>query len=238
MGQKTLPAQRRGAAKPKYLANKKIGISEAKYSNDISDFVGYKIKAFKVSPLKTAILAKVEFFGNRKKEDYILAPYNSYIGEEIKFEENSNGSIKKLRDIPEGKSVYNIENIPKDGGQFCRSGGTSGLVRQKKDGKVLIVMPSKKIKEFNEKCLATIGFSAGGDRKIKPLLRAGKKHHAIKRKCIEWPFVSRNSKNVKDHKFGGSGKKRPGAQVCVSRHAPPGRKVGHIAPRRTGRKNK
>jgi len=239
MAQKRLPSQRRGSARPKYVANKKIGITDAKYLRDLELYDSYEILDFKISPLRTALLAKVRFSSNTlKKEDYLLATNKSFVGQEIILNSNELGAIKKLKDIPEGTVVYNIEKIFGDGGKFCRSGSTKAIIRQKEEGKVFLKMPSKVVKEFNENCRATIGFSAGGDRKQKPLLKAGSKFHAVKRRCIEWPFVSRNSKNCKDHRFGGSGKKRPGGPTSASRHAPPGRKVGHIAPKRTGRSKK
>jgi large subunit ribosomal protein L2 len=42
--------------------------------------------------------------------------------------------------------------------------------------------------------------------------------------------------NVIDHPFGGGNRKHPGKPTTVSRNAPPGRKVGHIAARRTGKR--
>jgi large subunit ribosomal protein L2 len=40
------------------------------------------------------------------------------------------------------------------------------------------------------------------------------------------------------HPFGGGRHRHPGKPTTVSRHAPPGRKVGLIAARRTGRGKK
>jgi large subunit ribosomal protein L2 len=42
--------------------------------------------------------------------------------------------------------------------------------------------------------------------------------------------------NPRDHPFGGGAWKHPGKPITVSRNAPPGRKVGLIAARRTGMK--
>ncbi|MFW6003686.1 MAG: 50S ribosomal protein L2, partial [Halanaeroarchaeum sp.] len=41
--------------------------------------------------------------------------------------------------------------------------------------------------------------------------------------------------NAVDHPFGGGGRQHPGRPKSVSKNAPPGRKVGDLGSRRTGR---
>jgi large subunit ribosomal protein L2 len=235
MGQKTLPSQRRGAARPKYLANRKLGVSPARYPSGITQAV-VKVLDFRSDPLRDAILAKVSVSGDTPV--FIIAHHGAYVGEIIdnSAEIPNQGSVMQLGKIPDGTKVYNIENRPGDGGQLCRSPGSCAIVKQSDSGRVIIKMPSKKLKTLLDSCLVTVGSAAGAGRGLKPLLKAGAKFHSLKRRCREWPFVSRNSKNVKDHKFGGSGKKRPGSSTTCSRHAPPGAKVGSIAAKRTGDK--
>ncbi len=102
--------------------------------------------------------------------------------------------------------------------------------------KVRLKMSSKKMKEINEKCLATVGVPAGGFRKSKPFVKAGKKHHAKRARGKLYPIVRGVAMNPVDHPFGGKGK--PGIPKSTSRHAPPGKKVGSIASSRTGRRKK
>ena len=83
-------------------------------------------------------------------------------------------------------------------------------------------------------CRATIGVVAGGGRKEKPFVKAGKKYHAMKAKAIKWPRVRGVAMNAVDHPFGGGRHQHTGKPTTVSRRMPPGRKVGHIAARRTG----
>jgi large subunit ribosomal protein L2 len=61
---------------------------------------------------------------------------------------------------------------------------------------------------------------------------------AMKAKNKMWPKVSGTSMNAVDHPYGGSSTSHKGKPTSTSRNAPPGRKVGKIAPRRTGRRNK
>jgi large subunit ribosomal protein L2 len=97
-------------------------------------------------------------------------------------------------------------------------------------------MPSGNIKWLNPKCRAVVGIVAGGGRVDRPWLKAGKKYHKMKTRAAKYPRVSAVAMNPRDHPFGGGAWKHPGKPTTVSRNAPPGRKVGLIAARRTGMK--
>jgi large subunit ribosomal protein L2 len=53
-----------------------------------------------------------------------------------------------------------------------------------------------------------------------------------------WPVVCGRAKNALDHPHGGGRHPHVGRPTTVSRNTPPGRKVGHIAARRTGLRKK
>ena len=148
------------------------------------------------------------------------------------------GNILPLKNIPEGTLIYNIESQPGDGGKFVRSSGSSARVVSKMKGKVFVELPSKKQKEFNPDCRACIGRVAGSGRKEKPFYKAGKKYHAMKARNKFYPKVTAQSMNAVDHPFGGSRSSRKGRPTIAPRFAPPGRKVGMLSPRRTGRKKR
>ena len=97
-------------------------------------------------------------------------------------------------------------------------------------------MPSKKEKEFNANCRATIGVVAGGGRLEKPFLKAGKKWHAKRARGKLYPVTSAVAMNAVEHPFGSGRGRHMGKPNVAPRHAPPGRKVGLVRPRRTGRK--
>jgi len=100
----------------------------------------------------------------------------------------------------------------------------------------MVQLPSSKTKRFLPDCRATIGIIAGSGRKEKPFLKAGKRHYAMKAKNKLWPQVSGSSMNSVDHPFGGSSSASKSGPTQASRNAPPGRKVGKIAPKKTGKK--
>jgi large subunit ribosomal protein L2 len=67
-------------------------------------------------------------------------------------------------------------------------------------------------------------------------MKAGKKWNAQRGKGRYYPVVRGVAMNPVDHPHGGGSHQHVGKPSCVSRGAPPGRKVGNIAARRTGRR--
>ena len=145
------------------------------------------------------------------------------------------GDILKLKEFPIGTKVFNIESIPGSGGKYLRSSGCLGIVVAK-DKQVEIQIKRRKIK-LNESCRATVGVVAGGGRLMKPLLKAGKKHHMMLAKGRKWHRTSPVKVNAIDHPFGGGRGKRIKSKIA-KRNASPGKKVGHFKPRKTGRKKR
>ncbi len=180
-------------------------------------------------PGRSAPLACVDVGG---KNMYMIASEGMRVGDKISF--GRNGKVARLGDIEEGTTVYAIENRPGSGPKFCRSAGTFAILLSKIEGKAYLKMPSGNFRFFDADCLATIGKPAGGGRKAKPFVKAGQKFYAMSARNKLWPKTSGVSMNAVDHPFGG--RTKPGIPKSVSRHAPPGKKVGDIAPKRTGRK--
>ncbi len=148
----------------------------------------------------------------------------------------SPGSVICLRDIPEGTPVHNLEIHPGDGGKLCRSSGTAARVVAKLGDTVIIKLPSKKEKTLSAECRAAIGVVAGSGRLEKPFLTAGARYKKMRARNKLYPKVCGISMNAVDHPFGGKGSHTKGRPTQASRNDPPGRKVGKIAPRRTGRR--
>jgi len=144
------------------------------------------------------------------------------------------GDILKLKDIPMGEKIFNIETIPGNGGKILRSSGISALLLNKANGKVEIQIRRRKI-SLNENCRATVGVAAGEGRLIKPIAKAGKRHHIMKSKGRKWHRTSAVKVNAVDHPFGSGRGKRIKSKIA-KRNSPPGRKVGHLRPKKTGKR--
>jgi large subunit ribosomal protein L2 len=172
-------------------------------------------------------------------DHFMVAPEGVRVGQLIKSHKDAEpivGNSLPMKNIPEGTNIYNIENSPGDGGKFVRtSGGTAKIVGSQNE-LIKVLLPSKKERFFLGECRATIGIIAGSGRKEKPFVKAGTRFHYMRARNKYYPKVCGTSMNAIDHPFGGSSSCSKGHPMTVSRNAPPGRKVGRIAARRTGKK--
>ena len=188
------------------------------------------------SPVHTAPLARVRL--DNGDEFFIVATEGMGVGQKVAIGDNvalRPGNITKLSQIPEGTPVNNVESRPGDGGKFARSGGNSAVVESNMGDSVRIRLPSGRLKELHSDCRATIGVLCGHGRTDKPMMKAGSAHYRAKARGKLYPTVSGVAMNPVDHPHGGGNHQAVHGPNSVSRHAPPGQKVGHIAPRRTGR---
>ena len=234
---KSLIQQKRGKGSPTYRAPSFRYIGSAKYPKYSEKQLVGTIKDILHSQGHNSPLLDVVFDDGENR--YIQAPEGVRVGDTIKIGINAEikpGNILPLKSIPEGTEIFNIEGFPGDGGKFVHSSGTFARVLSKFADNVVLIMPSSKRMKFNPECRASIGIIAGGGRTEKPFLKAGKKFFKMKAKNKYWPIVSGLSMNAVNHPLGGRSSHSKGHQGTVSRNAPPGRKVGLIAPRRTGRR--
>jgi len=187
----------------------------------------------------SAPLLDVKFANGEKV--LMQAPEGIFVGQKVHMGpsvEVKEGNILNLKNIPEGTPIFNIEAQPGDGGKFVRTSGVFARIITKGDDGIVVELPSAKRRTFLPDCRAIIGTIAGAGRTEKPILKAGKKHFKMKAKNKFWPIVSGISMNAVTHPFGGKGSHTKGRPTQSPRNAPPGRKVGKIAPRRTGRKKR
>ena len=185
-----------------------------------------------------APLAQVKYEGESKLH-YMAAPEGAYVGQIIECGEDAtlaNGNTLLLEHIPEGTPIYNIEGSPGDGGRYVRASGLTATIVSTDKVKSMVRLPSGAQKAFSLRCRATVGIVSGGGRREKPLLKAGTVWHKTRGTARKWPVVRGAAMNACSHPHGGGSHQSPGRPTTVSRHAPPGRKVGNIAARRTGRR--
>jgi len=168
----------------------------------------------------------------------LVAPEGISVGDRVGSDPQTwdRGHVLKLTDIPAGIPIFNIESAPGDGGKFCRTSGVFAKIVAKSNESITIQLPSKKNRVFNPDCRASIGVIAGAGRPEKPFLKAGKKHFQMKSKNKLYPRSSACKMNAVDHPYGNKRSARKAKQKPVNRFTPPGRKVGKLWPRRTGRK--
>ncbi len=232
---KRIISQNRGKGTPTYVAPSHKYKADLRHLRFTTDVIQAKVIDIEHDPARNAPIALVELPDG--SETYIMATEGMGIGDIVEAGPSVDlkpGNITFLKNIPEGTPVCNIESQPGDGGKFARASGTFALVVAHEEDRVLVQMPSGQLKWLNPNCRAMIGVVAGGGRTDKPFVKAGKKYYKMKSKAAKWPRVRGVAMNAVDHPFGGGKHQHVGRPKTVSRNAPPGRKVGSIAARRTG----
>ncbi len=231
-----IQGQRRGRGTPTFRAPSHRYKAKLDHRKDAGDVVRGTVVDIEHDPARSAPVAAVEFEDGDRR--LVLAPEGIAVGEEIQVgisAEIKPGNTLPLAEIPEGVPICNVESKPGDGGRFARASGVNAdLITHDRDAAV-VQLPSGEVKRLDPQCRATVGVVAGGGRTEKPFVKAGKKYHKLRARGTKYPRVRGVAMNAVDHPFGGGGRQHPGRPKSVSRDAPPGRKVGDIASRRTGR---
>lgn len=230
---KTLIQQARGHGSLSYRVKHSTFYIKPEYLPNLNDGEEFEIVRM-FSPMShTAPIIKLKQV-NGSKVFHNFAANGIFEGQRIKIGGSNPGDINKIGNLQNGTEIFNIELDPKDGGKIVRTGGNAGIIMGKDGNLVSVMLPSKTEKKFDAECRASVGRTAGSGRLDKPILKAGKQHFIKKTKSRLWPRSSAVKMNALDHPFGGGRGKRIKSKIA-KRNAPPGAKVGHLRPRRTGR---
>jgi len=235
---KRIRVQRRGRGGPTFQASTQKRIAPAKYPPTNNKQLEATIETITHEPGRGTPLAKIKLQNNQNY--HFIVPEGAYQGQKIQIGSQAPieiGNILPLGNIPEGTMIFGIELSPGDGGKIARSSGTyATLVAHTPQG-TMIKFPSGKTKYINDSCRATIGIVSAAGRHEKPFLKAGEKHHIKKAKGHKYPRTRGRAMVAAAHPHGSS--KKGGRKVTtVARGAPPGKKVGLIAARGAGKKQK
>lgn len=228
---KTIISQARGHGGPRYQAKKRAYIFRVHYPlyEGSAQIISLVHSAAHSAPLYKAKAGSHIFYN--VAFDGALEGHTFSLGSELKT-----GNVVPLKNIPAGTHVYNIERNPGDGGKMVRAAGTSAIVNKHYEhDKVGVLMPNKNEVIIDGNCRATMGVVAGEGRQLKPFITAGRKFYKMQARGKLWPRTSAVKMNAIDHPFGSGRGKRIKSKIA-KRWAPAGRRVGHLAPRRTGRK--
>ena len=133
---------------------------------------------------------------------YVLQPKGLNVGDKIMSAESGldikTGNTMKLKNIPVGTLVHNIEMSPGHGGQIARSAGGYAQIMGR-DGKyVSLRLPSSEMRYILAECLATIGTVGNEDFSNIVIGKAGRSRHLGIR-----PQTRGSAMNPIDHPHGG-----------------------------------
>jgi large subunit ribosomal protein L2 len=236
LGKRTL-VRRRGRGGKQFRAITVGKLAPAKYPNfKLNEHHSGTVVDIVHERGRDAPLARIHFDDNTYS--YVPAPNGTTVGSRIEIGVGATATarnILSLESIPDGTLICNIEKNAGDGGKLIKSAGSSALVFAHGTEGVTLKFPSGKFLLVNPKCRAMIGIIAGAGRKDKPFLKAGNRAKYMQAHGRLYPTVRGIAQAAVYHPHGGGRHQHIGRQSSVGRTTPPGRKVGIIAPRKTGR---
>jgi large subunit ribosomal protein L2 len=158
-----------------------------------------KVAAIEYDPNRNARIALIHYLDGEKR--YILAPKDVKVGDTIVAGPESDirpGNALKLKDIPVGTMVHNLELEPGRGGKLVRAAGTSAQLMAKEGKYAYVRMPSGELRLILQECMATVGQIGNEDYENVSLGKAGKTRWLGRR-----PMVRGMVMNPVDHPMGG-----------------------------------
>jgi len=157
------------------------------------------VDGLEYDPYRTARIARLNYADGDKR--YILASQDLKTGDTIVVSDK--GPLKpsnrmRLKNIPQGTIVHNVELFPGQGGKVVRSAGSGATVLASDRGYVQLVMPSSEIRMVSEECFASVGQISNMEHGSIVIGKAGRTRLMGRR-----PKVRGTVKNPVDHPYGG-----------------------------------
>ncbi len=158
------------------------------------------VAAIEYDPYRNCRIALINYADGEKR--YIIQPKGLEVGTVIMSAESEldvkPGNTMKLKNIPVGTLIHNIELKTGKGGQMCRAAGTSAQIMGR-DGKyVSLRMPSSEMRLVLGECLATVGIVGNEEFGNIVIAKAGRQRHLGIR-----PQTRGSAMNPIDHPHGG-----------------------------------
>ncbi|RYG72782.1 50S ribosomal protein L2 [Lentibacillus lipolyticus] len=177
------------------------------------DGVQGRVATIEYDPNRSANIALIHYADGEKR--YILAPKGIKVGQEIKSGEDADiklGNAKKLKDIPIGTVIHNVELKPGRGAQLVRSAGADAQIIGREGKYTLVRLTSEEVRLVLSECRATIGQVGNVENELIRVGKAGRSRWKGKR-----PSVRGTVMNAYDHPHGGGeGKSFIGLEAPVS----------------------
>ena len=144
---------------------------------------------------------------------YILMPKGLRVGDSVTSAEKTEvkiGNAQKLKNIPVGTIVHNVELTPGHGGQLGRGAGVGIQVLAREGGFVQLKLGSGEVRMVSENSMATIGQLGNEEMKNRVIGKAGRNRWMGKK-----PIVRGVAMDPESHPHGGGegrsgvGRKKP-----------------------------
>lgn len=164
-----------------------------------------KVLALEYDPNRTAFIALLEYKDGEKR--YRLAPHGLKKGDKVICSEKAEikiGNRTKLKNIPVGSQVYNIEISPLRGGKLVRGAGTAAKILAKESKFCHLEIPSGEVRKILLECFASLGQVSHPGKRFEKAQKAGTRRRKGWR-----PAVRGTVMNPPDHPHGGGEGKAP-----------------------------
>ncbi len=158
-----------------------------------------KVASIEYDPNRTAYIMLVNYRDGEKR--YHIAPEGIIVGDKVVTREKAkikDGNRMKVRNIPVGFNIYNVELHRGKGGQMGRSAGSAIKLVSLEGDLAQILMPSGEVRLVDKDCFATIGMVSNVEHNNIKIGKAGRKRHMGRR-----PQVRGKVMNPVDHPHGG-----------------------------------
>ncbi len=171
-----------------------------------------KVAAIEYDPNRTAFLALLHYADGEKA--YILAPQKLEVGQEVVSSAKADikaGNALKLKYMPTGTVIHNVELKPGKGGQLARSAGTWAQLMAKEKKYGLVRLPSGELRRILLECRATVGAVSNREHENTSSGKAGRSRWLGKR-----PSTRGVAMNPIDHPHGGGEGRTAGGRLPVT----------------------
>ena len=165
-----------------------------------------RVASIEYDPNRSAYIALLNYADGEKR--YIIAPHGLKQGDTVQTSDEPPfhvGCCMRLKHMPFGSTVHNIELIAGKGAKLVRSAGLSAQLMARSGGFATMRMPSGEIRLINENCRATFGTVSNAEHSLRSEGKAGRKRWMGIR-----PTVRGTAMNPVDHPHGGGEGKHRG----------------------------
>ncbi|MBR2861860.1 MAG: 50S ribosomal protein L2 [Clostridia bacterium] len=169
------------------------------------DDIAARVASIEYDPNRTANIALLNYADGEKR--YILAPVGLNVGDTIYSGDGADikpGNALKIKNIPVGTLIHNIELMPGKGGQLVRAAGNAAQLMSKEEKYAQVRLPSGEVRYILLECKATIGQVGNLDHENVSIGKAGRKRHMGVRPTVRGVVM-----NPCDHPHGGGEGKSP-----------------------------
>jgi len=134
-----------------------------------------KVESLEYDPNRSAFITLISYEDGVKA--YILAWEGIKVGDTVTSAEKAEvnlGNRMRLKNIPAGTGIFDIEIQPGQGGKLVKSAGGQGFIVAKDSPHIHLKMASGEVRRINENCFASIGQVSNNTNSFVKIGKAGR----------------------------------------------------------------